>query len=102
MSYEELVSKIQNSWNEFEDFDFTEEDGIKVAYDSDWSSYGKYERLEIVFSDLEGKTFARVRLSRTGSYHTDYEVYLEGIEQVMPQKVVVTKYVPYNVEKLDS
>ena len=48
-----------------------EEDGFQVIVEGEWVSEGKYDFREIIFRHQE--KFWSLGVSRSGSYHTEYE-----------------------------
>lgn len=89
MSADKLKALLKN-----DDLDYEED--LIIAEDGDWIDEGKYAYREyiadITYGNEEGidPGYYRVNMSRSGSYYSEYEYYIDAVTKVVPYDEIVT------------
>ena len=84
------ASELRALLNEIRPDDMPEE--FKCVDEGVWEDEGKYSSRYMVFEHLPSGTYWGVAISRHGSYWTDYETYIEDVDQVKKTTKVVTEW----------
>ncbi|QGF19790.1 hypothetical protein MA1A_gp02 [Pectobacterium phage MA1A] len=80
--------------NQLNDLEWPDElpEGWVIIREGDWGDEGKWQSREDILKHSESGTYAQTCWSRTGDHWQGYETSFESAFEVVPYKVVVTKY----------
>lgn len=86
------MSKLILTPSDVEEILYEDHECYKLVEEGDWTQDCKYQFADVVFKEVNSGEFFKMTLSRSGSYHSDWEYSYEyGVtEAVQVEKVTKT------------